>query len=118
MAGSATRAALGSALQPVCQHGEGASLTQSTAWRGKRQDITGYYYLGARYYEPSSARFLSTDPMGHGASMSLYDYAGGDPINFVDPTGRMQTLALVGRSLGYLNAMIGLAFDYQGAAFS
>jgi RHS repeat-associated protein len=73
---------------PVHYLSEGASLTQSTAWRGKRQDITGYYYLGARYYEPSSARFLSTDPMGHGASMSLYDYAGGDPINFVDPTGR------------------------------
>jgi RHS repeat-associated protein len=76
---------------PVHYLSEGASLTQSTAWRGKRQDITGYYYLGARYYEPSSARFLSTDPMGHGASMSLYDYAGGDPINFVDPTGRLQT---------------------------
>jgi RHS repeat-associated protein len=73
---------------PVHYLSEGASLTQSTAWRGKRQDITGFYYLGARYYEPSSARFLSTDPMGHGASMSLYDYAGGDPINFVDPTGR------------------------------
>ena len=57
-------------------------------WRGKRLDPTGYYHLGARYYEPTSGRFLSTDPMGHDASMSLYDYAGGDPINFVDPRGR------------------------------
>ena len=33
-------------------------------------------------------RFISPDPLGHAASMSLYDYANGDPVNFVDPTGR------------------------------
>jgi RHS repeat-associated protein len=73
---------------PVFRLSEGAALVHSTAWRGKRQDISGFYYLGARYYEPTSGRFLSPDPFGHGASMSLYDYAGGDPVNFVDPTGR------------------------------
>lgn len=36
---------------------EGANLTQSSAWRG-------YYYLGARYYEPSSARFDSAYTRG------------------------------------------------------
>lgn len=46
--------------------------------------------MGARYYEGSSGRFLSPDPYGHAASLSLYDYAGGDPINFVDSTGRLQ----------------------------
>jgi RHS repeat-associated protein len=71
---------------------EGASLTTTLAWRGKRQDITGFYWMGARYYESVSGRFLSPDPFGHGASMSLYDYAGGDPVNFVDPTGRLQTM--------------------------
>jgi RHS repeat-associated protein len=69
---------------------EGATLEQATAWRGRRQDITGFYWMGARYYESSSGRFLSPDPYGHAASLSLYDYAGGDPINFVDPTGRLQ----------------------------
>jgi hypothetical protein len=41
------------------------------------------------YYEPGSGRFLSPDPFGHEASMSLYDYAGGDPVNYVDPDGRL-----------------------------
>jgi RHS repeat-associated protein len=68
---------------------DGLSVWRSLGWRGKRLDATGFFYLGARYYEPTSGRFLSTDPMGHGASMSLYDYAGGDPINFVDPDGRL-----------------------------
>jgi len=41
-------------------------------------------------YESASGRlsFLSADPLGHGASMSLYDYCGGDPVNGLDPTGR------------------------------
>lgn len=47
--------------------------------------------MGDRYYDPVSARFLSPDPYGHGASMDLYSFAGGDPINFVDPTGRSAT---------------------------
>jgi len=71
---------------------EGATVEQVTAWRGRRQDITGFYWMGARYYESSSGRFLSPDPYGHAASLSLYDYAGGDSINFVDPTGRLQKL--------------------------
>ncbi|WP_265596389.1 RHS repeat-associated core domain-containing protein [Verrucomicrobium sp. BvORR106] len=67
---------------------DGLSVWRAFGWRGKRQDVTGFYHMGARYYESASGRFLSTDPMGHEASMSLYDYAGGDPINFVDPQGR------------------------------
>ncbi|HAL72941.1 MAG TPA: hypothetical protein DCP71_14330 [Verrucomicrobiales bacterium] len=73
---------------PVFSLAEGANVGQATAWRGKRQDITGFYWMGARYYDPAGGRFLSPDPLGHAESMTLYDYAGGDPINFVDPTGR------------------------------
>ena len=63
-------------------------VAEATAWRSRRIDPTGFYNLGARYYEPTSGRFLSPDPMGHGASMSLYDYANGDPVNQFDPNGR------------------------------
>jgi len=37
----------------------------------------------------SLSRFISPDPLGHGASMSLYDYANGDPVNGLDPDGRL-----------------------------
>jgi hypothetical protein len=37
--------------------------------------------------------------MGHGASLSLYDYAGGDPVNFCDPDGRLQTPEGIGTVL-------------------
>jgi len=45
-------------------------------------------HTDARYYEPTSGRFLSADPMGQAASPSLYDFCGGDPVNFFDPDGR------------------------------
>ena len=64
-------------------------VAASTAWRSRRMDPTGFYWLGARYYEPTSGRFLSADPMGQAASPSLYDYAGGDPVNSFDPDGRV-----------------------------
>ncbi|MBI5396095.1 MAG: RHS repeat-associated core domain-containing protein [Verrucomicrobia bacterium] len=40
------------------------------------------------YYDPVAGRFLSPDPLGHEASMDLYSYANGDPVNFMDPDGR------------------------------
>jgi RHS repeat-associated protein len=64
------------------------SLATATVWQGRRLDPTGFYWMGARYYDPGTGRFLSPDPLGHGASLSLYDYAGGDPVNQLDPDGR------------------------------
>ena len=72
----------------------GADLALCTVWRGKRIDSTGLYYLGARYYDPQGGRFISPDPLGHASSMSLYDYANGDPVNHLDPTGRCSTINL------------------------
>ena len=63
-------------------------VAESTAWRGRRMDPTGFYWLGARYYETHSGRFLSPDPYGHGSDMSLYGFANGDPVNRFDPDGR------------------------------
>jgi RHS repeat-associated protein len=63
-------------------------LAQSLGWRGKRVDETGYINLGARLYDPGAGRFMSADPLGHGASQDLYSFAGGDPVNRFDPDGR------------------------------
>ncbi|QYY34820.1 DUF6531 domain-containing protein [Ruficoccus sp. ZRK36] len=72
-------------MQPLEQSGD---LLASLAWHSRRLDPTGYFWMGARYYDPVSGSFLSADPLGHSASLDLYSYAGGDPINFMDPTGR------------------------------
>jgi RHS repeat-associated protein len=64
-------------------------LAQSLGWRGKRVDETGYINLGARLYDPSAGRFISADPLGHGASQDLYSFCEGDPVNRFDPDGRL-----------------------------
>lgn len=47
-------------------------------------DSTGLYFYNARYYNPTTANFLSVDK---GSSMNKYIYVNGNPINFSDPTG-------------------------------
>jgi len=69
-------------------------------YRGEQYDSDlGLYYLRARYYNPNTGRFVSLDPKEHSpyefgrkplnpARLHKYLYAGGDPVNRIDPTGR------------------------------
>jgi RHS repeat-associated protein len=47
---------------------------------------TGLIYLRARYYDPTTAQFLSRDP-AVAFTRSAYGYVGGNPLNGADPTG-------------------------------
>jgi RHS repeat-associated protein len=62
-------------------------------YRGEQYDTDlGFYYLRARYYNPSTGRFMSRDPEdgkpGNPKSLHKYLYAAGDPVNKKDPRGR------------------------------
>ncbi|MCR6545180.1 RHS repeat-associated core domain-containing protein [Dehalobacterium formicoaceticum] len=52
---------------------------------------SGFYYLRARYYDPSTGRFISEDPyegsIDNPLSLNLYTYCSNNPIKFVDPSG-------------------------------
>jgi RHS repeat-associated protein len=62
-------------------------------YRGEQYDSDlNLYYLRARYYNPQTGRFLSRDPEDGNPtdpkSLHKYLYAGGDPVNMIDPMGR------------------------------
>ncbi len=44
-------------------------------------------YYGFRYYNPSTGRWLSRDPMGEQGGVNLYGMVGNDPVNDIDPLG-------------------------------
>jgi hypothetical protein len=46
------------------------------------------YYYRARYYDPTSGRFLSEDPIGFEGGINLYAYVLNDPLDLIDPSGQ------------------------------
>jgi RHS repeat-associated protein len=52
---------------------------------------TGFLYLRARYYDPTTAQFLTRDPLV-GISGDPYGYGAGNPLSFTDPTGELPIL--------------------------
>lgn len=53
----------------------------------ERDDSTGLYYYGARYYVPWFGRWLTADPTGPHNTLNLYTYITDDPTTYIDPTG-------------------------------
>jgi RHS repeat-associated protein len=69
------------------------SSSNDVWFTSRRQDAeTGLVYMGARYYDPTLGRFLSTDPKdfddGNIHSFNRYAYANNNPYRYVDRDGR------------------------------
>ena len=54
----------------------------------ERDEETGLYYHGARYYAPWLGRWTSCDPDGVGDGPNRYSYVRGNPLAATDPSGR------------------------------
>lgn len=51
----------------------------------------GLYHFGARYYNPAIGRWTQQDPLNQIGSLTeanRYAYVSGDPVNYIDPTGK------------------------------
>jgi len=63
-------------------------LPKRYRYTGKERDEeSGFYYHGARYYASWLGRWSSSDPIGIRDSNNLYQYVFGNPIRIYDPTG-------------------------------
>jgi RHS repeat-associated protein len=90
--------------------GNAVNVTGSTPnvylYRGEQYDPDlNLYYLRARYFNPLTGRFLSRDPaaghLGIPATLHKYLYAGGNPVNSLDPSGRdpVEYVVLLGKAV-------------------
>ena len=64
---------------------------------GVMEEADSLYYMRARYYDAGTGRFISEDPLGFdGGTVNLYEYAGDNPVLFVDPNGLFAKKLIIG----------------------
>ncbi|HET6255334.1 MAG TPA: SpvB/TcaC N-terminal domain-containing protein [Puia sp.] len=59
----------------------------------ERDEESGLYYHGARYYAPWLCRWTSADPAGSRSSLNAYDYCHANPVVLVDDNGKYPSWA-------------------------
>jgi len=68
-------------------HTTGTTTDNPFGYAGQYTDAnTGLQYLRARWYDPTTAQFLTRDPL-ESVTGEPYTYAGDNPISFTDPAG-------------------------------
>jgi len=100
--------------------GVGACPPPGLAFCGQHLDLrTGSYPLGNghRFYSPRLRRFIRPDslsPFGKGG-LNAYAYCQGDPVNFVDPSGRFPAIIAPIRNIvwGVINLAISAVKVYR-----
>jgi RHS repeat-associated protein len=48
---------------------------------------TGLHYNYFRYYDPSTGRYVTTDPIGLAGGLNTYLYGSANPLLYIDPYG-------------------------------
>ena len=93
------------------------SITNPFLYTGREFDAeTGLYFYRARYYDPSIGRFISEDPIRFGGGINFYYYVKNNPVNFVDPKGKIgiiSTIATGATILTTADFMVTTYYDYQ-----
>lgn len=81
-----------------------AQNAPSEQYTGKEWDpVYGFYYFGARFFDPVLAMWSSPDPAGQ--YMDPYGF-GGDPVNAVDKDGRFSVGGLLSATAGMVKEAV------------
>ncbi|NPC70708.1 type IV secretion protein Rhs [Corallococcus exiguus] len=76
----------------------GTTAGNRQTFTGREDDNTGLLYFRARYYDPSTGRFLQEEPLTHfpgalqayalmGQGLPAYAYGSNNPLTYNDPSG-------------------------------
>jgi RHS repeat-associated protein len=75
--------------------GDGVKFVYNLRFPGQYFDSeTGLHYNYFRDYNPSTGRYIESDPIGLRGGLNTYGYVGGNPLNAIDPDGHNPLLIL------------------------
>lgn len=68
--------------------GDGQTFEFNLRFAGQYYDVeTGLHYNYFRDYDPSTGRYVQSDPIGLAGGLNTYGYVGGNPLYWNDPFG-------------------------------
>ncbi|MGQ7273395.1 RHS repeat-associated core domain-containing protein [Marinobacter sp. V034] len=74
---------------------ETGALAQSLRFPGQYRDLeTNYSYNYFRDYDPTTGRYVQSDPIGLNGGFNTYGYANQNPLKYTDPTGESAAVAV------------------------
>jgi len=72
----------------ILDHQKTIETLNPYGYTGQVYDTNELYYYKARYYDPTTQRFLSPDPIAFkSGDYNFYRYVNNNPLNFTDPSG-------------------------------
>jgi RHS repeat-associated protein len=81
----------------------------------ERDEESGLYYHGARYYAPWLCRWTAADPVGMGGGINVYGYCMGNPIINADVTGTQAQPVQIDNATPEFNRALSMAQARYGA---
>lgn len=83
----------GNQIPSVDPDGDGVAFELALRFPGQQAtDASGLFYNYFRDYDPASARYVESEPVGLNAGVSTYGYVISNPARFTDPLGLTTTL--------------------------